>query len=45
MSSKHRLQHGMTNLNYLMDQILSDIQDYFEIILKKNIMKVLIIHQ
>ena len=27
-------QHGMTNLNYHMD--ISDIQDYFEYILKKH---------
>ena len=30
---KYQLQHGTKNLNYLMDSI-SDIQDYFEYILK-----------
>ena len=32
---KYQLHHGMKNLNYLMDHI-SDIQDYFEYIFKKN---------
>ena len=36
---KFTLQHGMKNLIYLMDHILyciSDIQDYFEYVLKKH---------
>ena len=36
---KFTLQHGMKNLIYLMDHILyciSDIQDYFEYVLKKR---------
>ena len=36
---KYQLQHGLKNLNYLMDYVLypiSNIQDYFEYILKKH---------
>ena len=34
---KYLLQHGVMNLNYQMDHIIiSDIQDYFEYILKKH---------
>ena len=35
----HQLQNGIKNLNYLMDHTVwyrSDIQDYFEYILKKH---------
>ena len=35
MNLKYQLQHGMKNLNYLMDHILYQIfEDYFEYILK-----------
>ena len=33
---KYQLQHGMTNLNYLMDFSISDIQDYFEYIFENH---------
>ena len=38
MNLKYQLQHGMINLNCLMDctYSISNIQDYFEYILKKH---------
>ena len=33
---KYLHQHGMINLNYLMDHLVSEIQDYFEYIIKKH---------
>ena len=34
---KHQLQHGMKNLNYLMESYSTpDIHDYFEYILKQH---------
>ena len=36
MNLKYQLQHGMVNLNYLMGHTESDIQGYFEYILKKH---------
>ena len=35
MNLKYQCQQGMIRLNYLMDHILYQIQDYFEYILKK----------
>ena len=42
MNLKYQLQHGMINLNCLMDRTysISNIQDYFEYILKKHVEKI-----
>ena len=42
---KHQIQHGMINLNYQMGHILYQILKIILSIFKKNIMKILIVHQ